>query len=304
MLTVRRDFVNRTSEIQKLQSILIAEGIDKDSFILLHGRQGLGKTQLLARYLRLCNSDNICIAYVDLPNKDYLGLIDEIEEGLGKKGFEPLDIVYDDILSQFKIEDRPVDAKGIQAQMQPAPSGEASGQAPGIVFNQPVSGENQFFVSGNLVFNNPKITQIFNLQLNESEWVQGFNQKKITNAFHDCLHGIAQERPYVILLDHWEGATDPLKNWLKAHLFEWAAELYLRKALVVLAREDMPEEYKNQMGILELAVQPFDRQAALEFWLKNGLKVEIFNTLGIDIYSIPGILAIEIDKQHLIQANK
>src|SRR5512147_3138419 len=103
MPTVRRDFVDRTDEIAQLDLVLNAEGIEKDSLVLLHGQQGIGKTQLLAKYLRLCNFNNIRIAYIDLSTKDYLGLIDETIEGLGKDGFESLEQTYDEVLNRFQL---------------------------------------------------------------------------------------------------------------------------------------------------------------------------------------------------------
>src|SRR3989304_1427279 len=98
---VTRFFVNRTSEIGQLNLALNSEGPQRDSFILVYGQPGIGKTQLLAKYLRDCNYDNIRIAYVDLQDlitKGYLGLIETIVEGLGNNGFEELDETVDDIL--------------------------------------------------------------------------------------------------------------------------------------------------------------------------------------------------------------
>lgn len=286
MPTVRKDFVNRTDEITQLDLVLTMQGLEKDSLVLLHGMSGIGKTQLLARYLRLCNYNNIRIAYVDLSERGYLGLIDEVIEGLGGEGFEDLDKVYDEVLSRFQIK---------QAEMAAtATSVPLVHPGAGMVFNQPVSGEQQIFVNGNANFNNPKITQIFNFQLAEPLKVQDQNQKKITQTFCDCLRTIARTQSIVLLLDHWDEASDPLKFWLEDHLIEWTTHFTLKKALVVVARENMPADMQNQMGILSLALLPFKREIALELWMKNGLAEETFDTLGPEIYGVPNLLALKI----------
>ena len=286
MPTVRKDFVNRTDEISQLDLVLNMQGLEKDSLVLLHGLSGIGKTQLLARYLRLCNYNNVRIAYVDLSTRGYLSLIDEIIEGLGGEGFDELDKIYDEVLSLFPLKQAEL---ALAASAVPSIPPDA-----GLVFNQPVSGEQQIFVNGTANFNNPKITQIFNFQLTEPQKVQDQNQKKITQTFCDCLRAIARTQPIVLLLDHWDEASDPLKLWLADHLIEWTTHFTLKKALVVMARQSMPADMQDQMGILSLALLPFKREIALELWKKNGLTEETFDTLEPEIYGVPNLLALKI----------
>lgn len=310
MPTVSRDFVNRTDEIAQLDFVLNGEGIEKDSLVVLHGQEGMGKTQLLAKYLRIGNFNNIRIAYVDLSAKDYLKLIDEIVEGLGKEGFEALEQTYDEVLDLYQPQNIHPIAVNAQKRLESGQDLPASESTPGIVFNQPVSGEQQFFVNGPVTFKNPKITQIFNFQQKEPEFVPGEIQRRITLAFHESLRTISREQPIAILLDNWDGEDEEdegrnqLKIWLNNHLLKWASEFTLKKALVVLSREVLPKEFDNQAGILPLAISPFNRETALKLWQKYGLPESLFNALGIEAYSIPGILALEINKEHKREAKK
>jgi Cdc6-like AAA superfamily ATPase len=297
MPSLTRFFVDRTDEIDRLNGALLSESPEKDSFVLVYGRPGIGKTQLLAKYLRECNYKSIRIAHVDLQDvitKGYLGLIEAIVEGLGNDGFESLDETFDDILIRSPIERSAAFVEQMPAQ--------AAGQGSGFVFNQPVTAQTQTFIHGNVTYNNPKIENIYNIHLAEPEQVAELIQGKITRAFRNCLQNIAREQLVVILLDHWETTSGLVKLWLDAHLLRWTAELNLRRAIVVVAREDLPPELENQVGILPVAILPFPREVALEFWKKNGLTEEGFNSVAAEIYSIPGILSLEVGKQRLKQA--
>jgi len=300
MPSVTRFFVNRTSEIGQLNLALNSEGPEKDSFILVYGQPGIGKTQLLAKYLRECNFRNVRIAYInleDLITKGYLGLIEVIVEGLGNDGFEDLDETFEEILIRSQIEKSEAFAEHTQEQVPTR----ASGQGQGYIFNQAVTAQQQTFIHGNVTYNNPKIENIYNIHLAEPEQVAELIQNRITRAFRSCLQKIAREQFVVILLDQWEKAGDPLKIWLNNHLLRWAAELTLKKALVVLSREVLPLELENQVGILPIAIPPFSREVALEFWEKNGLAEEGFNSIDAEIYSIPGILSLVVGSQRLKQ---
>src|SRR4026207_353860 len=91
MLTTTRFFVNRIEEIDQLNLLLGSEAPEKDFLVLMYGQHGIGKTEVLVKYLTLVSQrDNLRIAYVDLRNRDYMGLIEEMVEGLGKTGFEDL----------------------------------------------------------------------------------------------------------------------------------------------------------------------------------------------------------------------
>ena len=298
MPLVCRDFTNRDDELKKFRELFTAESFDRDSVVLLYGQEGIGKTQLLARYLRECNFNSISIAYVDLAGLDYLGLIDRIINGLGKSGFEhfdaELDRVLDRLLGQSKLL-----ADKAQTHVQSEQAARMVETAKGVVFNQSVSAEYQLFVGGNANFNDAKITQIFNFQLDEPINVQDQNRKDITQAFYDCLRAIAKERPFVILLDHWEKVNDDLKGWFEQHFVIQPAELVLNKAQVILAHEDFPTIYANKMGIKTLPVPPFDREAALKFWMKCGLPADAFDTLTPERYGIPAFLMMEVDKYQL-----
>jgi hypothetical protein len=300
MPTVTRHFVNRTEELERLNIALNYEGPEKDSLVLVYGQTGIGKTQLLAKYLRECNYKGIRIAHVDLVDlvtKGYLGLIEGIMEGLGNDGFEDLDETFDEILIQSQIEKSKAFVEYAQKQL-PV---HALGQPQGLTFFGPVTAQTQTFVSGNVTYNNPKIENIYHIHLAEPEQVAALIQNRITRVFRSCLQNIANEQLVVVLLDHWEKASKLLETWLDAYLLRWASELTLQKALVVLSRETIPSELEDQMGILPLAVSPLSREAALEFWKKNGLAEEEFNTIGIESYSIPSILRLEVGKRSFRQ---
>jgi hypothetical protein len=303
MPTVTRYFVNRTEEIRRLNTALNYEGPEKDSLVLVYGQTGIGKTQLLAKYLRDSNYKGIRITHVDLEDlvtKGYLGLIEAIIEGLGNDGFEELDETFDDILIQSQIEKSKAFVEYAQRQL-PAHS---FGQAQGLTFLGPVTAQSQTFVSGNVTYNNPKIENIYHIHLAEPEQVAALIQNRITRVFRSCLQNIAREQLVVVLLDHWEKASKLLETWLDAHLLRWASELTLQKALIVLSRETISRELEDQMGILPLEVSPFNREAALEFWMKNGLPEEEFNTIGSEIYSIPSVLRLEVGKRSFGQPKR
>ena len=299
MPALTRFFVDRTDEIEQLDAALKSESPEKDSFVLIHGRPGIGKSQLLAKYLRECNHQGIRIAHVDLEElttKGYLGLIEAIVEGLGNNGFESLDETYDEILIRSPIE------QGIAfAQQMPV---QAAGQTQGFVFNQPVTAHQQTFVHGDVTYHNPKIENIYNIHFAEPETVTDLIQSRITRTFRSCLQTIAREQLVVILLDHWETTSDLIKSWLDDHLLKWTAELTLRKAIVAVARKELPPELEDQVGILPMAILPFSREVALEFWKKNGLEEELFASIASEIYSIPGILSLEVGSQRLKQAKR
>jgi Cdc6-like AAA superfamily ATPase len=303
MPSVTRHFVNRTNEIGQLNTALNSEGSEKDSFILVYGQTGIGKTQLLAKYLRECNDRRVRIAYVDLENlvtKGYLGLIEAIVEGLGNDGFEDLDKTYDDILLRLQFE-KSASASAAQQLTADADALLKSDSGPVTNFYGNLSAEKQIFINGAVSFNDAKINNIYNFHLAEPAQVAELNQNKITRVFGNCLRNIAAEQLIVVLFDQWEKASDPLKIWLNDHLLRWATELTLKKALIVLSREAIPPELQDQMGILPLAIPPFSREVALDFWKKNGLTEEEFNSIGVEIYSVPGILSLVVGKQRLKQ---
>jgi Cdc6-like AAA superfamily ATPase len=297
MPALTRLFVDRTDEIDQLNAALNSESPEKDSCILVYGQTGIGKTQLLAKYLRECNYKSIRIAHVDLEEfitKGYLGLIEAIVEGLGSNGFERLDETYDEILIRPPIERSMAFTEEMPAR--------AAAPAQGFVFHQAVTAQQQTFIHGDVTYHNPKIENIYNIHLAEPEKVAELIQNRITRIFRNCLQTISREQLVVILLDHWETTSDPIKSWLDDHLLKWIAELTLRKAIVVVAREVLPRELEDQVGVLPIAIPPFNREIALEFWKKNGLAEEGFNTIASEIYSIPGIFSLEVGKQRLKQA--
>jgi hypothetical protein len=304
MLTLTRHFVNRTQEFDRLKSALNSEGPEKDLMALVYGQPGIGKTQLLAKYLLFGRHTDIRTAYVDLQDRDYLGVISEIIEGLGKSGFDEMETTYDAIRDRSKVGVDRSTIENLQEKLQTNQSISSSEQTVGLSFMGNVTGRDQYFVNGPMTITEPKIENIFNINLNEPERVKELNQERITLAFQGCLSTIAREQPIVILLDHWGNANDPLRNWLNAHLLKWASQFILKKALVVLTRESLPDELVDQTGILPLAMPPFSREVALEFWKKNDLPVEDFDAVSEEIYSMPRILALEVGKQRLKRAKK
>lgn len=303
MPAVTRFFVNRSREIEQLNAALQSGGSDKDSCVQVYGQRGIGKTQLLAKYMRECNYREIRTSHTDLEDlitKGYLGLIESIVEGLGDEGFEDLDKTFDDIIIRSQIERSriPVDnAAGILAAIPVM-------QGPAFTFQGAVTGQNQTFITGDVTYHNAKIENIYHFHLAEPEQVAALIQSRITRSFRSCLQNIAREDLVVILLDHWDKASDPLQRWLDAHLLTWATDFTLKKALVVVARETLPSQLESQLGILPLAVPPFNRDVALEFWKKNGLAEEEFNSIGAEIYSIPFLLTLEVGRRRFGQAIK
>jgi Cdc6-like AAA superfamily ATPase len=298
MPPLTRFFVNRTSEIDKLNAALHSKGAEKDSFVLIYGQQGIGKTQLLARYLRECNDRNVRIAYVDLESmvtKGYLGLIDAIVEGLGSDGFEELDKTYDDILFRFDFEQSQSLAAQAQDQLR---AGErvASGSSPGMVFDGPLNADEMIFINGQVDFKDTRINYIFNFDQAEPAQVAELHQRRITRVFADCLRKMTTEQLVIILLDHWDKAGDPIQTWLNDSLLEWATDLILKRALIVVSRDALPPKFEDQMGVVPLAIPPFSREIALEFWKRHGLAEEEFPAIGAEIYGMPGILSLEVGK--------
>src|SRR6266498_4024334 len=159
MPTVRDDFVDRTNEIELLNSALHDQSLEKDSIVFVYGQSSIGRTQLLARFLRICRFNDISIVYVDLPDKDYLGLIDKIEEELGPDGFQTLESAYDDVILRSQMVRGQVSLPGLHEQQ--LTNQDTSTQ--GFVFHKEVSAETQYFVNGSVTFKNPKITNVYNL---------------------------------------------------------------------------------------------------------------------------------------------
>jgi len=296
MRTSRDDFVDRIVEIERLNTALHAEGFEKESLVLMHGQRGIGKTQLLARFLRICRANNISITYIDLPGKDYLGIIDKIEEDLGPRGFESLEQTYTDVILRAQV----IRGQAALDNLAQPNSPTAQSTTAGFTFNGAVTADTQNFINGNVTYKNPQITNIFNIELGEPQQVKKLSERKITQSFYECLRTITQEHTIAILLDHWEDTNEPLKIWLHDHLLSWVSELSLKKALVVLCREALPQELENQTGILSLGIPEFPREVALEYWRKNDLPEAAFEELTSEIYSIPRILALEVDRRKQI----
>jgi hypothetical protein len=300
MPAVHRYFVDRLLEVEQLNASLHAEGPEKDSCIMVYGQQGIGKTQLLAKYLLDCNGLEVRVSHVDLSalvTKGYLGLIEALIEGLGSDGFEKLDETFDTILLKSRVERSQAILENAAAAL--PVTGSEGGQ--GITFVGPVMGQNQIFVNGNVSYRDNKIDNIFQIHLFEPEEMEELIQRRITRSFRECLQKITREQPVIILLDHWDNTNDLLRKWLEEHLLNWATDRTLRKVLVVLAFEALPQQFESRLGFMPMILSPFSREVALEFWCKNGLAESDFETIGPEIYSIPAILALEVGKQRFRQ---
>ena len=296
MLTTTRFFVNRIEEIDQLNLLLGSEAPEKDFLVLMYGQHGIGKTEVLVKYLTLVSQrDNLRIAYVDLRNRDYMGLIEEMVEGLGKTGFEDLYKTLDAIFSQLQVDQLALERLREQLHLGGPPS---LTEGSGITFNEGASaGRDMYFVNGPANFVDSRFEYIINIDSREPEKVEEFHQNRITLAFQSCLMSITQTQPVVLLLDHWDDANDYLKIWLNDHLLKWASQWKLKKALLVLCQIALPESMEDMQGILPLAIPPFSREIALEFWKKNGLPEEEFSAIGSQIFSIPSVLQVEVGKR-------
>ena len=295
MLALARYFVDRIPEIEHLTAALYAQGTDKDSCVLVHGQSGIGKTQLLAKYLYECNDQEVRTGHVDLgalTTKGYLGLIEAMMEGLGNDGFEKLDETFDTIL-KTRIERS-------AAPMEKAAAGQPD-RGRDMVFNAPITGQAVTFVSGDVNYHGSNINNIYQIHLLEPQEMEELIQKRITRTFRDCLQKIAREQSLVILVDHWDAGSDLLKRWLEEHLLSWAANRALKKILVVVASECMPEQFEARLGFRPLALSQFSREVALEFWTKNGLAEADFEALGLEVFGLPSRLKLEVGKRLLLR---
>src|SRR5688572_19768629 len=212
MLAGTKYFVNRLDEIGRFSLALNSEASEKDFLILMYGQHGIGKSELLLKYLAIASDvDNLRIAYADLSDRDYLGLIEEIVEGLGKTGFEDLDETFDAILSTSQLNQSAL--ARLPEQLHVDRSALVLNEGVGINFNDPVSaGRDMYFVNGPVSLVGPKFEYVFNINSREPEKAEELNQNRITLAFQSCLVAIARTQPIVLLLDHWDNATDYLKN--------------------------------------------------------------------------------------------
>jgi hypothetical protein len=300
MPAVHRYFVDRLPEVERLNAALHAEGPEKDSCMMVYGQQGIGKTQLLAKYLIDCKDLELRISHVDLgalSTKGYLGLIEAMIEGLGSDGFEKFDETLDMILLKSRVERSQAILENAAASLPVTGSG--GGQ--GITFVGAVTGQTQIFVNGNVNYRDSKIDNIFQIHLFEPEEMDELVQRRITRAFRESLQKIAREQPVIILLDHWDTSDDLLKRWLEEHLLTWATDRTLRKILVVLAFNALPQQFETRLGFMPISLPPFSKEVALEFWCKNGLAESDFESIGPEIYSIPAILSLEVGKQRQMQ---
>ena len=118
------------------------------------------------------------------------------------------------------------------------------------------------------------------------------------------MRNITAEQLVIILLDHWDKAGDLIQAWLNDSLLRWATELSLKQVLIVVSRLALPPEFEDQMGIVPLALPPFSREIALDFWKKHGLAEEAFPAIGAEIYGTPGILSLEVGKWRVKQKMK
>lgn len=298
MLTLRRDFIDREEEIRNLQEKLHEEGGSKDSLVLVHGQTGIGKTQLFAKFLRLCNENEIRVAYADLSAQDYLGLIDDIEMGLGPDGFEELEQVYEDVVIRAQVEKGRLMVDRLEQEWQSAPD---TRQAGALHINAPVNADHVAFAGRDVVYKNAKISNVYNIMVGDTEDAQRLNKKKITQAFRSCIREISRQQTIAILLDHWEEAQDPLRDWIREHLVEPATQFAMKKALIVLCRDELTEDMDNQTGIFPLALPLFSREVALNYWCSRGLSPEDFSSLGLEIYSLPRLLSLEVERQKLLK---
>jgi hypothetical protein len=298
MLTLRRDFIDRVDQIQHLCEELHAEGAAKDPLVLAYGPAGIGKTQLFAKFLIDCNQHDIRVAYVDLTDKGYLGFIDDVEMGLGSDGFEELEQVLEDVMMRSPIEQGRLIAKRFDHEWEPVPDAR---EPAALSINAPINADHLNFAGRDVVYNNARISNVFNIIVGDPIEAQRLIEKKITQAFRTCLRQIARGQIIAILLDHWEEAQDPLRNWITEHLIGPATQFAMKKALVVLCRDDLPQEMEEQTGILPLPIPFFTREVALQYWVSHGLPQEKFDDLGPEVYSLPRLLAIEVDRQRLLR---
>jgi hypothetical protein len=256
------DFVNRDLALAALWSMVRLE--TEHRILVLHGRDGIGKTSLLKQFREECQKERIACGlfnFGELLDQSYLGVTLDLEEQLGPKGFEHLDQVIaetSDLGPWAAVGAESVVSRLGRDVVEPAA---ASGRSGGVDFYDKAT------VYGDVVGGDQ--INVIRMSRSEDPRTQRMIQTRVTDALRDCLIAFSATRPAVILLDSWHEAPEDTRRWLQDHLLSWIVRIELPRAIAVITCKDVPDLNRLPQRTPHFSLQSLPRDAVELYWVKK-----------------------------------
>jgi hypothetical protein len=254
------DFVNRELALAALRSMVRLE--TEQRILVIHGRDGMGKTCLLKHFREECLKENTacCLFHFAEPSeRSYWGIIHSIEEQLGPKRFEHLEQVIAETseLGSWSV----AAAESVRHELGASTLDRAvaGGRSGGADFHGPTT------VYGDVVGRD----QIILMSRSEDPRTQRLIQAHVTAALRDCLTTLSAARPTVILLDSWHEAPEDTRRWLQDHLLSWIVRGELPRAVAAITCKEVPSLDRLPHRAPQFHLQGLPRQAVELYWVEK-----------------------------------
>lgn len=263
---VYTDFVNREQQIAYLHDT--ARALDKRALVV-EGRDGIGKTRLLGEFHAECRQTDRASVYVDLgehvTEPDYWHTLFEFPNQLGVPHFQPLRRAFKEIGQ--KLDELRLPAPGHAAETgATAPAGrtDAADQAADEGNGGLEVGRDLIAPYANIAGRDIHI--VYNLIRNGDPEDAGWVRRELSMALQECLLAYIQEKPLVILLDHWDRANDDTRPWIQQTLVKWHLHGTLRRSLLVIAHNNRPDWYEPRNDLDVVTVDELPEDAVHRYW--------------------------------------
>jgi Cdc6-like AAA superfamily ATPase len=251
-----KDFVNREEQLELLQSARLQNHVEH--CWLIYGKKDIGKTSLLAKFT-IEKRDTQCeVAYIDLPDRNFLEVISLIWKEFQKVGFQSL---------EKQIKNLQNEILSMTATPEVIAEGLGNIKAPGGQVNVSNSNVSQSQIAAGHIFNQPIINIIFNQYIGQHNFIQQYIEDQITKAFIDGLKEAAGEHFLLIILDHWEKASEPVKEWLITNLLNLLVKPEILNVIAILASTTAEEGIADMSGVLPMPVDILPESAVRQFWI-------------------------------------
>ena len=246
--TFFKDFVNRGSELELLRK---EAWEDNYRLLLIEGRLGIGKTNLLREFHHTSHKKQIQSVYIDLAKRPvgipgYFYITETIIQQLEASGLDVEDLAKSlaetiDGLSRYEHISEQIDLDGIKQDIQEKISTPPGSQGKAAKFEfQADTKISHSQLAGN-------IYNIHKILLYEPKKIQENFQGRLTRDLKNCLKTFTAQHQTVFTLDHWKSGNDETQTWVMDNsLFPWVINQVFDMSYLVVSCDPLPDWYEGR----------------------------------------------------------